>query len=55
MTIYLKRQVLFEGKASIQFKSGAYTIVREHFEPNRNAAIGREMKVRKPVIKMAEF
>jgi len=33
----------------------AYTIVREHFESNRNAAIGREMKVRKPVIKMAEF
>jgi hypothetical protein len=29
------------GQGAIWFKSGAYTIVSEHFEPNRNAAIGK--------------
>ena len=28
----LNPQVLFDSKASIRFKSGAYTIIREHFE-----------------------
>ena len=28
---------MFEGKASIRLKSGAYTLVREHFKPNRDA------------------
>jgi hypothetical protein len=27
----------------IWFKSGAYTLVREHFKADRNAAIGRKM------------
>ena len=31
------------GKASIRFKNGTYTLVHEHFKPNRNAAIGRKM------------
>jgi len=35
--------IAFKGKASIRFKSGAYTLVREHFELNRNAAIERKM------------
>ncbi len=39
----MKPQIVFEGKASIRFKSGAYTLVREHFEPYRNAAIGHKM------------
>ncbi len=30
-------------------KSGVYTLVREHFGPDRNAAIRREMMVLKPV------
>ncbi len=38
-------QVLFDSKASIRFKSGAYTTVREHFEADRNAAIGQKMRV----------
>ena len=42
--------ILFAGKASIRFKSGAYTLVREHFELNRNAAIGQEMMDLKPVL-----
>ena len=37
-------QLTFKGKASIRFKSGAYTLVREHFKPNRNAAIERKMR-----------
>jgi hypothetical protein len=41
----LKYQILLESKAPIQFKSGAYTVVREHFELNRNAAIGQKMIV----------
>jgi len=36
-----KWQITFKGKASIRFKSGAYTLVREHFKSNRNTAIGR--------------
>ena len=38
-----KPQIVFKGKASIRFKSGAYTLVREHFKSNRNAASGRKM------------
>ena len=30
-------------QGAIRFKSGAYTIVREHFESDRNAAFGYEM------------
>ena len=41
--VVLKPQVVFEGKASIRIKSGAYTLVREHFKPNRNAATGHKM------------
>ncbi|MGD9226892.1 MAG: hypothetical protein PVF26_10370 [Desulfobacterales bacterium] len=40
MNGFENRQILPEGKASIRFKSGAYTAVREHFESDRNAAIG---------------
>ena len=40
---FSKCQIMFESKASIRFKSGAYTLVREHFEPDRNAAIGHKM------------
>jgi hypothetical protein len=34
----------FRGQGFIRFKSGAYTIVREHFEANYNAAIGKKMR-----------
>jgi hypothetical protein len=34
----------------IGLESGAYTAVREHFEPNHNAAIGQEMTVFKPIL-----
>jgi len=34
---------LFLGQGVICFKSGAYTLVREHFETAHNAAIGQEM------------
>ena len=34
-------QIRFEDKASIRFKSGAYTLVREHFESDSNAVIER--------------
>ena len=43
LEVVSKSQVVFEGKASIRFESGAYTLVREHFKPNRNAAIGHKM------------
>ena len=39
----LKRRIVFESKASIRLKSGAYTLVREHFKADRNAAIGHKM------------
>jgi hypothetical protein len=32
------------GQGVSRFKSGAYTIVHEHFEPAHNAAIGHQMK-----------
>ena len=32
-------------QGAIRFKSGAYTSVREHFEPNCNAAHGQKMMV----------
>jgi hypothetical protein len=38
------------GQGAIWFESGAYTIVREHFGPDRNAAIGQKMKVLKPFL-----
>ena len=41
----LKPLDLVRGQGAIWFKSGAYTRVREHFEANRNAAIGQEMNV----------
>ena len=47
---FQKREILSESKASIQRKSGAYTYVREHFELNRNAAIGQKIMVLKPVL-----
>jgi hypothetical protein len=31
----------FKGKASIRFRSAAYMLIREHFKPNRNEALGR--------------
>jgi hypothetical protein len=34
---------LVRGQGVSRFKSGAYTIVREHFEAARNTAIGQEM------------
>ena len=40
---------LARGQGVVRFKSGAYTIVREHFEPVHNAVIGQEMIVLKPV------
>ena len=43
LKVVSKSQIVFEGKASIRIKSGAYTFVREHFKPNRNAAIGHKM------------
>ena len=39
-----KLQILPQGKASNRFKNGAYTAVREYFEPIRNAAIWQNMK-----------
>jgi hypothetical protein len=38
-----KRLDLVRGQGGIRFESGAYTSVREHFETDRNAAIGQEM------------
>ncbi len=38
-----KCQIGLDSTASIRFKSGAYTLVREHFKLNRNAAIEPEM------------
>ena len=35
---------MFKGEASIRHKSGAYTLVREHFMPDRNEAIGHKMR-----------
>lgn len=34
----------------VRFKSGAYTQVRQYFEPVHNVAIGQEMKVLKLVL-----
>jgi hypothetical protein len=42
--ILIKLRILPEGKASIRFKSGAYTIVREYFGSDRNTAIRQTMK-----------
>ncbi len=36
------------GQGAIRFKSGAYTLVREHFEADRNAAMGQKMRIREP-------
>jgi hypothetical protein len=36
---------LFESGIADRFKSGAYTLVREHFEAIRNAALGQKMKL----------
>jgi len=36
---------LVRGQGKIRFESGAYTRVREYFEPDFNAAIGQEMRV----------
>jgi hypothetical protein len=36
----LEPQIMFESKAPNRFKSGAYTLVREHFGSVCNAAIG---------------
>jgi len=36
---------LGRGQGAIWRKSGAYTEVREHFEADRNAAIGQEVMV----------
>jgi hypothetical protein len=36
----------------MRFKRGAYTIVREHFEPSRNTAIGQEVMIMKPILKV---
>ena len=33
----------FRWQDVTQFKSGAYALVREHFELNRNAVIGQKM------------
>ncbi len=38
------------GQGAIRFKSGAYTLVREHFESDWNAAIGQKMTVYQPVL-----
>ena len=43
LEVVSKSQIVFEGKASIRFKSGAYKLVREHFKAIRNAAIGHKM------------
>ena len=37
---------MFKGKASIRFKSGAYTLVREHFKLNHNEALERYLHFR---------
>jgi hypothetical protein len=42
-------------QGAIRFESGAHTAVREHFESDRNAAIGQEMNVLKPVSNKFEF
>jgi hypothetical protein len=39
-----------EGTASIRFENGAYTVVREYFESNRNSALGQEMGLLKWVL-----
>jgi hypothetical protein len=40
-----KNLVFVRGQGAIRFKSGAYTEVREHFEADRNTAIGQNMRV----------
>ena len=40
---WLKTADFFRGQGLIRFKSGAYTIVGEHFETKRNAAIGKNI------------
>jgi hypothetical protein len=39
----LKLQITPQGQGANRFKSGAYTIVFEHFESVFNTAIGRYM------------
>jgi hypothetical protein len=41
---WFKTVDFYRGHGLIRFKSGAETIVREHFEANRNAAIGENMR-----------
>jgi hypothetical protein len=41
----IKTPEFFRGQGAIRFKSGAYTQVREHFEPNWNAVIVKIMVV----------
>jgi len=36
-----------------RFKSGAYTVVRVHFQSEYNTAIGQEMSALKPVLAFA--
>ena len=36
-----KRLDIVRGQGLMRFKNGAYTLVREYFEPDRNAAIGQ--------------
>jgi hypothetical protein len=37
------------GQGFIRFKSGAHTVVREHFETDYNTALGQKIIVCKPV------
>jgi len=41
----LKALDLVRGQGAVRFESGAYALVREHFGPDRNTAIGQEMKL----------
>jgi len=39
-----KTSAFVRGQGAIRFKSGAYTLVREHFELGCNAAIGQKIE-----------
>ena len=44
LKVALKFQITSIDKASFRFKSGAYTLVREHFEGAHNAAMEQNMR-----------
>jgi hypothetical protein len=46
----LKLLDFVRGQGKIRFKSGAYTVVREHFESDFNKGLGQKMMVLKSLL-----